>query len=58
MLDGGDAGTILDQRGGQAGVADILGARMQAYGLGKIGATKHDTGVDRCGTQRHVHLLT
>ena len=58
VFDRRNAHAILDQRGRQAGVADIFAAGADFDRLGQIHTTEHDARIDRSGTQRHVHLFT
>jgi hypothetical protein len=58
MFDRGDTHAILDQRGRQPGVADVLAAGTDFDWFGKIHTTENDARVDRSRAQRHVNLFT
>ena len=57
MFDRRDAHAVLDERGRQPCIADVFGTRADIHGGVQIDATKNDTGINRCRTQRHVYLF-
>ena len=58
MLHGGDAHTVLDQGGGEAGIAHIQRTGGDIHRHGEVGAAKNDAGVRGRGAQGQVDLVT